>query len=95
MKKIKAQTPLILKKQCITPLKIPAINSGTPHLIKILESTKKGKREGKTLFLKTLSEKLTEFKILSDSVKISNITNIKIKNIKTLIPLRIISPTIK
>lgn len=95
MKKINAQTPLILKTRFITPLNKLPINSGNPHLIKIFDNTKKGNSEGKILFLKIFKEKLTEFKILSDSVKISNTKYPKINIITTLIHLRIISPTIK
>ena len=95
MKKIKAHIPLILNVRFITPLNKLPINSGSPHLIKIFESTKKGNNDGNTLFLNTLSEKSTEFKILSDSVKISYTKNNNTPIIKTLIHLRIISPTIK
>ena len=88
-------SPLILKTRPIKDSKILLINSGKPYLISKLDKTKKGNKEGKILFLKILSEKMTDFKILSESVNTSKQIKSSIIIIRTLWIFFIKSPKYK
>lgn len=92
IKNINAVIPLILNSLFIMFLNMHPMNSGRPHLINKLDKTKNGNREGKILFLKMFKEKLTDFKILSDSVNISKPIKINIIIIVMLVIFFIISP---
>ena len=60
------------------------INSTNPYSINNSDIIKKGKREGKILFFQTEIEKLTEFNISFEVVKISKQRIKRIDRIKTL-----------
>ena len=92
--KIKADSLFNLKRLFINGFKMVPINSGTPYLIIISEITKNGNNDGKILFFHIVSEKLTEFKIDFDSVRISKHKKNKTIIINTLIYLFINSPFI-
>ena len=71
IKNMNEHSPFILNKCVIIPLKILLINSGNPYLIRRFDKTKNGNKDGKILFLKMFKEKITDFKILSESFNIS------------------------
>ena len=67
----KAACDFILKNLVISGFNNSPKNSGIPYLIIMLDKTKNGNNEGKILFFHMAKEKLTEFNMLCDSVKIS------------------------